>query len=73
MAKKKEILIFTRNAPRTPKDVIKLPNYTIIKYLEDAIENCDYKYPPNNRICCRRPKNYRHRGIVLDRCVCLFR
>jgi hypothetical protein len=42
---KKEILIFTRNAPRIPKDVIKLPNYTIIKYLEDAIENCDYKYP----------------------------
>ena len=42
---KKEVLIFARNTPHKSKDAIKLPNYTIIKYLEDAIENHDYKYP----------------------------
>ena len=42
---KKEILIFTRNAPHKPNDVFEAHGYTIIKHIETDTENHNYNYP----------------------------
>ena len=42
---KKEILIFTRNAPHKPNDVFETHSYTVIKHIKTTKENRDYKYP----------------------------